>query len=140
MVHPLALLLTLALSTPAAHPPGAVDSERDSDRDGLSDFHELHKYRTDPRSKDSDGDGIPDGDWDERREFTYSVRAVMQVLPPINVAALNDDYQDGRILQSRRRAGVRMRGHLRGANRRRRKPEQTAEQRGSDHGEQASIV
>jgi transglutaminase-like putative cysteine protease len=101
MVHPLALLLTLALSTPAAHPPGAVDSERDSDRDGLSDFHELHKYRTDPRSKDSDGDGIPDGDWDERREFTYVVRTVVQVLKPVTPAYLDDDFQDVRVLDER---------------------------------------
>jgi hypothetical protein len=73
----------------------------DADRDGLSDFAETHKYFTDPNKSDSDGDGIPDGDWSERREFTYSVRAIMQVLPPVNLAELNDDYQDARVLEVR---------------------------------------
>jgi hypothetical protein len=65
--------------------------------DGLSDFHETHKYRTDPNNKDTAGKGIPDGDWQQRREFTYSVRAVIRVMPPYNLKALNDDYQDVRV-------------------------------------------
>ena len=60
----------------------AVASPQDRDGDGLSDFHEVHKYRTDPASADSDGDGVPDGDWFERREFTYVVRSVVQVMRP----------------------------------------------------------
>jgi hypothetical protein len=43
-----------------AAPPPAADS--DSDDDGLSNFHEIHKYRTDPKKKDTVGDGVPDGD------------------------------------------------------------------------------
>ena len=43
--------------------------DSDTDRDGLTDFAEVHKHFTDPKKADSDGDGIPDGDWDERREF-----------------------------------------------------------------------
>jgi hypothetical protein len=70
----------------------------DTDGDGLSDFHERHKYFTDPTSADSDGDGVPDGDWNERREFTYSVRSILQVLPPVTLDVLCDDYQDARIL------------------------------------------
>ena len=35
---------------------------------GLSDFQEIHKYRTDPAKVDSDGDGVLDGEWRERRE------------------------------------------------------------------------
>ena len=75
------------------------DRFRDSDGDGLSDFDEIHKYLTDPAKKDSDGDGIPDGDWNERREYTYSVRTVLRYLPPFDEKALNDDFQDGRILK-----------------------------------------
>ena len=71
---------------------------QDSDRDGLSDFHERHKYFTDPAKADSDGDGVPDGDWLERREFTYIVRSVVQVMKPVTVEYLNDDYQDVRVL------------------------------------------
>jgi len=73
----------------------------DTDRDGLSDFHELHRYFTDPKKADSDGDGVPDGDWDERREFSYSVRAVLHVMAPFDVASMNDDYQDVRVLEQR---------------------------------------
>src|SRR5262245_52877563 len=83
---------TLAL---AAQRPG--DGDPDADGDGLSDFHEIHKYRTDPTRKDSAGKGAPDGDWQQRREFTYSVRAIIRVMPPYNLKALNDDYQDVRV-------------------------------------------
>jgi hypothetical protein len=71
-------------------------ADPDTDGDGLSDFHEIHKYRTDPKKKDTAGDGIADGGWQQRREHTYSVRAVIRVMPPYNLEALNDDYQDVR--------------------------------------------
>ena len=60
----------------------AADPDRDGD--GLSDFQERHKYFTDPDKADSDGDGIPDGDADERREYTYTVRTVVQVMRPVD--------------------------------------------------------
>jgi len=69
----------------------------DSDGDGLSDFQEVHKYLTDPAKQDSDGDGTPDGDWAERREYTYSVRSIFRFLPPLDEKALNDDFQDARV-------------------------------------------
>ncbi len=72
--------------------------DADGDGDGLSDFHEVHRYFTDPGMPDTDGDGILDGDWNERREFTYSVRAVMHVMAPFDVPSMNDDYQDVRVL------------------------------------------
>jgi hypothetical protein len=92
------LLVSLTLSflvTAPAHATGEPDP--DSDGDGLSDFHEIHKYRTDPAKRDSAGKGSADGDGQQRREFTYSVRAVIRVMPPYNLAALNDDYQDVRV-------------------------------------------
>jgi len=73
----------------------------DSDGDGLCDFQEIHKYLTNPAEKDTDGDGIDDGDWNERREYTYSVRTILQFMPPFDKAALNDDFQDARILEQR---------------------------------------
>jgi len=73
----------------------------DTDGDGLPDFQEIHKYLTDPAKRDTDGDGLPDGDWNERREYTYSVRTILQFMPPFNEAALNDDYQDARVLEER---------------------------------------
>jgi hypothetical protein len=78
--------------------PGAVAQDRDTDGDSLSDFQERHKYFTDPAKADSDGDGTPDGDWLERREFTYTVRAVVLVMKPVTAEHLNDDYQDARVL------------------------------------------
>jgi hypothetical protein len=77
--------------------PGAEAADPDSDGDGLPDFHEVHKYRTDPNKKDTAGDGVADGDWQQRREFTYSVRAVIRVMPPYNLKAITDDYQDVRV-------------------------------------------
>lgn len=71
----------------------------DADGDGLADFHEIHKYCTNPHKKDSVGLGTSDGDWQQRREFNYSVRAVVRVMPPYNLKALTDDYQDVRVLK-----------------------------------------
>jgi hypothetical protein len=75
----------------------------DSDGDGLSDFQEVHKYRTDPKEFSTAGDGVSDGDWDRRREFTYTVRSVIKVIEPVNIACLNDDYQDAKVLARRDR-------------------------------------
>src|SRR4029077_11681175 len=73
-------------------------ADPDTDGDGLPDFQETHKYRTDPQKKDTAGKGGSDGDWQQRREFTYSVRAVVRVMPPYNLKAMNDDYQDVRVI------------------------------------------
>jgi hypothetical protein len=72
--------------------------EQDADGDGLTNFQELHKYSTDPLKSDSDGDGKPDGDWTERREYTYSIEARIRLVRPWNTAVMNDDYQDVRII------------------------------------------
>ena len=74
------------------------DLDPDRDGDGLSDFQEVHKYCTNPDSADSDGDGVADSDWHERREYSYSIRTVIQVLPAYDKATLEDDYQDCRVL------------------------------------------
>jgi len=70
----------------------------DTDGDGLSDYMEVCKYRTDPRAPDSDADGKPDGDWDERREFTYTIWVHRKIEPPWNTVEMNDHFQDVRIL------------------------------------------
>jgi len=88
--------IAVVLLTSAA-PVHSADPDRDGD--GLSDFQEIHKYFTHPGKRDSDGDGKPDGDWDERREYAYSVRTVLRVLLPVNEKEItNHDYQDARIL------------------------------------------
>ena len=78
----------------------AQSTDPDRDQDGLSDFQETHKYRTDPARADSDGDGRPDGDWDERREYTYTITSVVRILPPADVGAANDDFQDARLIEA----------------------------------------
>ena len=64
-----------------------AQAEVDRDKDGLSDFAEIHKYRTDPKKADTDGDGVPDGDWLERREYQYTIRTVLQVMRPVTIRA-----------------------------------------------------
>jgi len=78
--------------------PREEETDPDSDGDGLPDFQELLKYHTDPKNKDTAGKGVSDGQWEQRREFTYSVRAVIRVMRPCNGKALDDDYQDVRVL------------------------------------------
>ena len=90
----LSLSFAFLLSAAVAVPP----DDPDTDGDGLSDFRERHKHFTDPAKADSDGDGTPDGDWLERREYTYTVRSIVQVLRPVTPEYLIDDYQDARVL------------------------------------------
>jgi hypothetical protein len=81
--------------------PGLASAlpDKDTDGDGLSDFAEKHKHFTDPASADSDHDGTPDADSYERREYTYSVRTVLRVMKPYDLAVMTDDYQDARLLK-----------------------------------------
>ncbi|MDD7299717.1 hypothetical protein [Fibrobacter intestinalis] len=46
---------------------------RDSDGDGLVDFDEIYRFKTDPERIDSDGDGIPD----KTEIWSYTVREVV---------------------------------------------------------------
>jgi hypothetical protein len=93
------LLLLMASAAPA---PQSAPRDPDTDGDGLSDFAERHKYGTDPSKRDTDGDGKWDGDRDERREYAYTVRSVVRLLPPVTADALTDDQQDGRVVRSTR--------------------------------------
>jgi RNA polymerase sigma factor (sigma-70 family) len=75
-----------------------VDPNADRDGDGLADYQEIFKYRTDPTKRSTAGDDVADGDPQRRLEFTYSIRSVVKVMPPVNLGCLNDDYQDARVL------------------------------------------
>lgn len=81
------------------HPAQAEPIDKDTDKDGLSDFAEKHKYFTDPAKADSDGDGTPDGHKEERREYAYSIRTLIRVLKPYDLTAMNDDYQDATLVK-----------------------------------------
>lgn len=77
---------------------GTLSTTADTDMDGLTDYEEYCKYKTDPTSVDSDGDSIPDSSWDERREYTYSIRVLLELKPPWNLDAMNDLFQDARVV------------------------------------------
>ena len=79
---------------------GTLSTSSDTDGDGLTDYEEYCKYRTDPTLADSDADGISDKDWNERREYTYSIKAILEIKPPWNINAMNDLFQDARLMES----------------------------------------
>jgi hypothetical protein len=91
-------IIVLAMCFQMGSALASVAEDLDSDGDGLSDYQEIHKYLTDPQKKDSDSDGIPDGGWDERQEYTYTIRSVVKVIRLVNIETINDDYQDARVL------------------------------------------
>ncbi|MFC1788009.1 hypothetical protein ACFLZY_02210 [Patescibacteria group bacterium] len=49
------------LSTRLEDSLGTDDTKKDTDDDGLSDYDEYKKYKTDPLNPDTDGDGFTDG-------------------------------------------------------------------------------
>src|SRR5262249_49434481 len=69
----------------------------DSDGDGLPDFQEVHKYFTDPHKTHTTPGEPADGEWDQRRQYAYTIRSVIRVMPPYDKKTLSDDYQDVRI-------------------------------------------
>ena len=79
---------------------GTFPTIPDSDKDGLTDYEEYCKYKTDPTLADSDKDNIPDADWNERREYTYSIRAVLELKPPWDLKSMNDLFQDARLMEN----------------------------------------
>ncbi len=79
---------------------GTMITTPDTDKDGLTDYEEYCKYQTNPILADSDGDGASDAEWDERREYTYSIRAVLELKSPWNLEAMNDLFQDARLMEN----------------------------------------
>ena len=79
---------------------GTMLTTPDTDGDGLTDYEEYCKYRTNPILADSDADGTSDAEWNERREYTYSIRVVLELKPPWNLEAMNDLFQDARLMKN----------------------------------------
>lgn len=56
-------MVAIRRSKPQNKPPEALKhSSKDSDKDGLTDWEEIHVYGTDPFNPDTDGDGMKDGE------------------------------------------------------------------------------
>jgi hypothetical protein len=56
-------MVAIRRSKPQNKPLEALKhSNKDSDKDGLTDWEEIHVYGTDPFDPDTDGDGMSDGD------------------------------------------------------------------------------
>lgn len=77
---------------------GTNPNKKDTDGDGIDDYYEVCKYNTNPLKIDSDGDGVSDIDWNERREYTYTIQAIVDLRPPFDEKHMNDFYQDARII------------------------------------------
>ncbi len=77
----------------------------DTDGDSLNDYFEIVKYKTNPLKADSDGDGISDNNWNERQEYAYTVRVVIRLREPFDLDAMNDLYQDVRLVEASDKAG-----------------------------------
>lgn len=74
----------------------APDRITDTDGDGLTDFAELHKYLTNPR--------VPDAS--ERYAHSYSIVDTIEIVKPIDLVAMNDDYQDARLVSETEHTAV----------------------------------
>jgi hypothetical protein len=74
-------------------------NSKDTDGDGLSDYEEIFKYHTNPLMADSDHDGKIDSDWDERREYAYTIQALVDLRVPYNLADMTDSFQDARLIK-----------------------------------------
>ena len=70
----------------------------DTDGDLLTDYDEVVKYGTNPLNIDSDGDSILDNDWEERREYAYSVYTLLMIRKPFDIEVMTDTYQDVRVV------------------------------------------
>lgn len=74
----------------------------DTDNDGLSDYDEFFKYHSNPLETDSDSDGVIDSDWNERREYTYTIKVKREIYSPFNSNEMTDFYQDTRVIYESR--------------------------------------
>lgn len=72
----------------------------DYDNDGLLDYYELYRYFTDPENPDTDGDGKLDGEWEERKEYTYTITVQIRLVHPYNLDYMTSHpYQDVKIIE-----------------------------------------
>ena len=97
--------MTPSIPTPTPTATPMLNPDADVDSDGLTNYEETVKYKTNPYHADSDGDGIPDGEWNERREYTYTVGVAMKIRKPFDIETMNDLYQDVRIISGPDKTG-----------------------------------
>ncbi|MCH4889328.1 S-layer homology domain-containing protein [Acidaminobacter sp. JC074] len=72
----------------------------DYDKDGISDYYEIYRNFTDPVLADTDGDGLLDGDWLERTEYTYVIKLQVRLLAPYDLDFIESHIeQDMKLLE-----------------------------------------
>lgn len=72
----------------------------DYDKDGMTDHDEIFLYGTNSEKADSDGDGITDSDWNERREYNYSVHFNVRFIQPFDVKFMEEHHaQDVKVIE-----------------------------------------
>ncbi len=77
-----------------------VSETYDYDGDGLTDYYEIYRNFSDPSNKDSDHDGILDGDWHERTEYTYTIKAEIRLIEPYDLDFIESHIeQDMRLIE-----------------------------------------
>lgn len=90
--------ITVSIKDKKVEVPIVVYGETtDTDKDGLTDYQEIHKYFTDPEKFSTAGDGVADSDWNRRRQYSYTISTTQQLMktPVLN---LNTEYQDAKII------------------------------------------
>lgn len=77
-----------------------VSETYDFDNDGLLDYYEIYRNFTDPSNPDTDGDGVLDGEWEERVEFTYTIKAQVRLIKPYDLEFMdNHIHQDINVIE-----------------------------------------
>jgi von Willebrand factor type A domain/Lipase (class 3) len=74
---------------------GTSIHKKDSDEDGLNDQYELQISLTNPVKKDSDGNGIDDGDEDLDKDGLSTLKEVQFGTEPQNADSDADEWMDG---------------------------------------------
>lgn len=73
---------------------GTSDTNVDSDEDGLLDYEEVYVLHTDPTLKDSDNNGINDGDEDTDKDGIKNLDEYIHGTSPVKVDTDNDGLSD----------------------------------------------
>lgn len=64
----------------------------DFDKDGVLDYLEIYRNFTNPKSSDTDSDGIKDSDLKESMEYTYTICVDLRLIKPYDIEYMNKQF------------------------------------------------